>query len=348
MSYLTEASYNATDVSVPFKVLDSTAGTPETGYAYNTTGVDFWYRRGPTGTKTSITEATQTVTGAHTDGGLVHVSDGVGRLDLPDAAVATGVDYVEYGGTFTDMVVIGGRVKLESLAQYATRLLTETLFPASPVVSTTTGNTTGRINLTDVVDAQTADADLVGSKWLVWDATNGQTVEVTATSVVSARLFAVETSAAGDAMDFTVAAGDMLFFGGFGTVHRILSVENGSALTEAGGTGDHLSAVPWNSAWDAEVQSEAQDAITATFGSQTQGDLAALVATVDTVVDGIQTDLSNGTDGLGAIKTDTAAIKAKTDDLTFTKANELDTNPQSINGATLTGDGTSGTEWGPA
>ena len=46
--------------------------------------------------------------------------------------------------------------------------------------------------------------------------------------------------------------------------------------------------------------------------AQTGGDLAALITTVDTVVDGIQTDLSNGTDGLGAIKTDTAAILVDT------------------------------------
>lgn len=37
--------------------------------------------------------------------------------------------------------------------------------------------------------------------------------------------------------------------------------------------------------------------------AQTAGDIPALVTTVDTVVDGIQTDLDNGTDGLGAIKT---------------------------------------------
>jgi len=36
--------------------------------------------------------------------------------------------------------------------------------------------------------------------------------------------------------------------------------------------------------------------------AQTAGDLQALITTVDTVVDGIQTDLSNGTDGLGALK----------------------------------------------
>ena len=60
---------------------------------------------------------------------------------------------------------------------------------------------------------------------------------------------------------------------------------------------------------------------------------AANLATVDTVVDGIQTDLSNGTDGLGALKTlidtvDTVvdAVKAKTDQLTFTVSNQVDSN----------------------
>lgn len=38
---------------------------------------------------------------------------------------------------------------------------------------------------------------------------------------------------------------------------------DGSGLTEAGGTGDHLTGVPWNSAWDAEVQSEVNDGLVA-------------------------------------------------------------------------------------
>lgn len=38
---------------------------------------------------------------------------------------------------------------------------------------------------------------------------------------------------------------------------------DGAGLTEAGGTGDHLTAIPWNSSWDSEVQSECNDALVA-------------------------------------------------------------------------------------
>lgn len=46
----------------------------------------------------------------------------------------------------------------------------------------------------------------------------------------------------------------------------------GAGLTEAGGTGDHLSAVPWNAAWDAEVQSEVADAL-AVYDPPTKAEL---------------------------------------------------------------------------
>ena len=56
-------------------------------------------------------------------------------------------------------------------------------------------------------------------------------------------------------------------------------------------------------------------------------DVATLVTTVDTVVDGIQTDLDNATDGLGAIKAETALIVADTNELQtdWTNAGRLDT-----------------------
>lgn len=98
-----------------------------------------------------------------------------------------------------------------------------------------------------------------------------------------------------------------------------------------------------------ELQTDDIPATLATIASYIDTEIGTIItnlATVDTVVDGIQTDLSNSTDGLGALKalidtldTIADAVKVKTDQLTFTKALELDTNTQSINGSTIVGDG---------
>ncbi len=102
----------ATDQSCLVRVIDSTDGTPETGVAYNTAGVDLKYWRVGANTVTDITEVTQTANGAHTDGGFVHLNNGYCRLDLPDAAVASGADAVVVFGTFTGMIVIGAYIPL--------------------------------------------------------------------------------------------------------------------------------------------------------------------------------------------------------------------------------------------
>lgn len=48
-----------------------------------------------------------------------------------------------------------------------------------------------------------------------------------------------------------------------------------------------------------------------------------------------------------AAKADTAAIKAKTDSLTFTVAGQVDANIQSVNDVTVNGTGAAGNTWGP-
>jgi len=100
------------DRSVLLRIVDSVDGTPETGVVFNTSGIDLWYRR-EGAARTAVTEATlAALTTAHSDGGFLHVSDGYYRFDLPDAAFATGANYVDVGGTVTGMVVVGGRVRL--------------------------------------------------------------------------------------------------------------------------------------------------------------------------------------------------------------------------------------------
>jgi secreted PhoX family phosphatase len=49
---------------------------------------------------------------------------------------------------------------------------------------------------------------------------------------------------------------------------------------------------------------------------------------------------------LAAVDTEVAAVKAKTDSLTFTVANVIDANVKRINGTVVNGDG-GGTPWGP-
>lgn len=117
------------DVSVFVRVVDSTDGTPETGVAFNTAGVDLWYRRDG-GLRVAITEATlAAVDSAHSDGGFIHMSDGECRLDLPDAACASGAAGVLVGGTFTGMVVISTYIPLVAYDPYDTVRLGLTFAP---------------------------------------------------------------------------------------------------------------------------------------------------------------------------------------------------------------------------
>ena len=70
---------------------------------------------------------------------------------------------------------------------------------------------------------------------------------------------------------------------------------------------------------------------TASALSTAQSDLTTIKGAVDTEVAAI----------LAAVDTEVAAIKAKTDQLTFTVSNQVDANMQSINDATVTGNGVS-------
>jgi hypothetical protein len=86
-----------TDVTVYLFAQDSskTTGVGLTDLVYNTSGLSCYYIR-PLAAAAAISLATQTVDGAHSDGGFVAASTdhmpGVYRLDLPDAVCATGVD----------------------------------------------------------------------------------------------------------------------------------------------------------------------------------------------------------------------------------------------------------------
>ena len=89
---------NATDQSVEVRATTLADGTPATTVTHSTSGLTVRYRKN-NGALTAVSPAPQTVAGAHTDGGFVHVADGDYRIDLPDAAVDTlGQTKVYVGG----------------------------------------------------------------------------------------------------------------------------------------------------------------------------------------------------------------------------------------------------------
>jgi hypothetical protein len=90
----------STNVSVVLTIFDVTDGTLFTGAAYDDAGIKLSYKRGGLGDTTAITPATlASEVAAHSDGGFVECDavNGAGavRLDLVDAACATGVRFVD-------------------------------------------------------------------------------------------------------------------------------------------------------------------------------------------------------------------------------------------------------------
>jgi len=95
-------------------------------------------------------------------------------------------------------------------------------------------------------------ADLIAADWVAGDASPLAIVAALKADAEWSNLATIDSSLA--TMDSNIDA-ILLDTAQIGTA--------GSGLTEAGGTGDQLSAVPWNSSWDSEVQSEATDALVA-------------------------------------------------------------------------------------
>lgn len=90
---------DATSKSLTIFIRDtasSPVGQGKTGLAFNTASLNISYRR-QGGSRVAITLVTQTVTGAFSSGGFVEIDaanmPGLYRLDLPNAAIATGADH---------------------------------------------------------------------------------------------------------------------------------------------------------------------------------------------------------------------------------------------------------------
>jgi hypothetical protein len=153
----------ATDQSVYIRIIDAADGTPETGVTSATGGIDLEYTRAGAA-PVDLTESDLAATSStHSDGGIKHIGGGIYRVDLPDAACATGVASTIVGGTVTDMIVIPVTVQLTAFDLQSTTALS-TQASVDEIIATI-GTPTDTDIATDIANNALTDNDIAGAVW---------------------------------------------------------------------------------------------------------------------------------------------------------------------------------------
>lgn len=176
----------ATDVTVDVHLLQdagaTSPGDPLTGLVYNTSNLTCYYREGGTGASTQLTLATQTATGAHSDGGFVAIDatnmPGTYRLDLSDTIVS--------GTNDKATVVINGAANL------ATHFINIVLLDfdiqsATPNVNTSTISAnaiTAAAIASAAIDADSIASNAITSAKLATDAIGSDQLAATAVTEI--------------------------------------------------------------------------------------------------------------------------------------------------------------------
>lgn len=293
----------STNQSIVIFIMDSTAGTPETGVTDSSAGLDLWYRREGSTLSAIVVTTLSAISDAHADGGIGHIAQGLYRLDLPDAAFASGADGVVVGGSVTGMIVVGPYIPLFDVDPYDSTRAGMTALPAAaadaagglPIsdaggldldtlystienIYTDTGSLQadwadgGRLDV--ILDGIYEDTGSLQADWVdggrldtILDAIYEDTGSLQADWVDGGRLDtildAIYTDTGSLQADWTDG----------GRLDLLLDEANSTLdgiiadTAEIGAGGSLLDSIPWNSAWDTEAQSEAADAITAALGS---------------------------------------------------------------------------------
>lgn len=227
----------STDVTTYFHLRLAADGTDATGLTI--TNIDLQYVRSRTAPAAKVDATALAATdSAHGDNQAIEIDStdqpGVYRVDWPDAAFAAGVDEViltvKVGTAFTESL----RVRLMS----ATRGLAGTALPNAAA------DAAGGLPISDAggldLDAQ------IGS--------DIDAILVDTGTTLQGELDGIQA----DTEDIQSKIGTPA---GVSLAADIAAIE--AQTDDIGTAGAGLTAVPWNSAWDAEVQSEVQDAIEA-------------------------------------------------------------------------------------
>lgn len=303
----------ATDQSTIIRIFDNTTTLPDTGITSASAGLALSYRR-EGGAVVALTAANDlaAVDSAHNDGGLIHIGAGYYRVDPQDGAYATGSTGVLVFGVATGKTIIGTYHSLVNFSlegQSASDLKDFADDGYDPSTNKVQG-----VVLTDTVTTYTGNTPQTGDSFARLGAPAGASV--------SADIADVE----GKVDDLESRLGTPANLGGGATIAQNLA-DIEAQTDDIGSAGAGLTAVPWNSAWDTEVQSEVDDALvaqnldhlvkiavdtnfaTTVHADSVIGQLADNGAGFDRTTDSLEAIRDHAT----TIKTETASIQVDTD-----------------------------------
>lgn len=249
----------AADQTVYLEFIDETTGVPNSSLAFNSSGIDLEYVRSGAAA-TDITEVTQTAGGAHADGGFVSVGHGRYRLDLPDAAVASGVPQVVIQGVITGYIMLPCAVALSPPANVfawnGTALATTNPLPNAapgasgglPILGANAGNVsysgthtyTGNVAYSDGITITRSTANQPG--WSVTGNGTGAGMQVTSGNGATgngANFVAASTNGNGVALTGTGTGNGATYTGGStsGEGAQFIGGGTGSGIIAQSGSG---------------------------------------------------------------------------------------------------------------
>ncbi len=392
MAFITSEVAGATSKIFPFRCWTIATGAPKEDLAFNTSGIAAKYTiSGSTPTTITLVTATQ---GTFTSSGLVVVNADAGEYEihLPNAALSsTGrVSVAIYDTTATQVFVcepiyidvVGVDPRSASavsanVTQWSGTNVATVDSAGYPKVTVKSGTGVGELSITSGVVSsnlaqilgtaltETAGQIAAGFKQFfniasptstmntLTTVTNVTTVNGLAANVITAASMATDAGAeiADAVWDEVLSGHTTAGTAGKGLIDSSSAgnpwstdIASGYTGTQAGNVlngvkakTDQLAFTTANQV-DAQVKSMATDTLTsgalaASAVTELQTGLATSAA--------LSTAQSDITAIKGAVDTEVAAIKAKTDSLTFTVGGQVDANLQSINDITVTGIGTS-------
>ena len=357
MNQFRPIQHGSTDQSVIIRILDSTDGTPVEDAEHNSSGIALWYRRDGA-TKTTITPAAlAALDSAHSDGGIEHIDDGYYRLDVADAAFASGVSGVMIGGTITDCVIVGVYVPLTPFNPYAAQVdanVTQisgdsTAADTLELFAEILDQSTGQLDSGSLAAGTITAASIAGDAITAAKVASDVTTEIQSGLATAAELAKVPKSDGTSSWNATaLAAINAQVDTALTDIHldHLLAATYDPA-SKPGAADALLNELVENDGGVARFTANALEEAPAAEGGLTASEIADAVW--DEALSG-HTDAGSAAKALADIETDATAILADTDALTpFDPATDVvQANIVEINSVEIDGAGTEGDEWGPA